>query len=104
MPDYRLNDVEADLRKECEQSGQMDLLNRFPKLPDVVGGETHILLGSQYRKHFPKHIFEMENGLTLQESVFNSPCGSRGVVTGPHPTFTAAGFEPNWVTHLGRGV
>ena len=90
MPDYRLNDVEADLRKECEQSGQMDLLNRFPKLPDVVGGETHILLGSQYRKYFPKHIFEMENGLTLQESVFNSPCGSRGVVTGPHPAFTAA--------------
>lgn len=32
----------------------------------------------------------MESGLTLQESVFNSPCGSRGVVTGPHPAFTIA--------------
>ena len=90
MPDYRLTDVEADLRKECEKSGTPDLLDRLPNLPEVVGGETHILLGSQYRRYFPKHVFEMESGLTLQESVFSSPCGSRGVVTGPHPAFTIA--------------
>lgn len=40
MPDYRLTDVEADLRNECVKSGTSDLLDRFPKLPEVVGGET----------------------------------------------------------------
>ena len=88
LPNFKLAQVEADLRRCCEEAGNMDLLRRFPKVFDSVGGDTHILLGSQYRRYFPKDIFETDTGLAVQQSVFKSPDGSRGVITGPHPVFS----------------
>ena len=36
----------------------------------------------------PKLVHEHESGLRIHKSVFQSPCGSRGVVEGPHPKFS----------------
>ena len=62
-------------------------LNILPKIPDEVGGETDILLGIRCRKYFQKLIFELKSGLGIFESVFQSPCGARGVLGGPHKGF-----------------
>ena len=63
-------------------------MDRLPKLPSVVGGETDILLGIRYAKYFPEKIYKLDNGLGIFKSVFRSPCGSRGIVGGPHEEFS----------------
>ena len=85
LPEYPLKDVESDLRKWCTDD---DSCRYLPKLSSKVGGETDILLGSKYLRYFPKLVFEHESGLRILKSMFKSPCGSRGVVEGPHPKFS----------------
>jgi len=63
-------------------------VDQLPRLPSNIGGETDILLGIKYDKYSPKTIFKFESGLSLSESVFRSPCGTRGVVGGPHREFS----------------
>ena len=60
----------------------------LPKLPEYVGGETDLMLGIKYLKYFPEFVFKLPTGLTIYESHFVSPDGSRGVVGGPHQVFT----------------
>ena len=59
-------------------------LVRLPKLPKSgVGGDTDILIDSKYNNmYFPKPIFKLETELEFFVSVFVSPCGSRGIVSG----------------------
>ena len=84
LPVYPLAEVESDLQKWSANGSIPDL----PKLSSKVGGDTDILIGSKYLRYFPKLIYEHESGLRVLESVFTSPCGSRGVVEGPHPSFS----------------
>ena len=58
------------------------------KLSTEVGGDTDIFQGSKYHRYFPKLVFEHGPGLRVHKSLFQSPCGSCGVVEGPHPSFT----------------
>ena len=88
FPLYKLSEVEKDIHKECKKIGGQDLVSRLPKIPKEVGGETDILIGIRYRKYFPKFIFELKSGLGILESVFQSPCGARGVLGGPHKEFS----------------
>ena len=85
LPIYPLGKVESDLRKWCTTD---DSCRYLPKLSSKVGGDTDILIGSKYLRYFPKLVYEHESGLRVLKSVFKSPCGSRGVVEGPHPSFT----------------
>ena len=85
IPIYPLEEVESDLRSWCTDENSCRYL---PKLSSKVGGETDILLGSKYLRYFPKLVYEHESGLRIHKSVFKSPCGSRGVVEGPHPKFS----------------
>ena len=85
LPVYPLGEVESDLKKWY--SGN-DSCRDLPKLSSKVGGDTDILIGSRYLRYFPKLVYEHESGLRVHESVFKSPCGSRGVVEGPHPSFS----------------
>ena len=62
-------------------------MDHLPKLPSTGGGDTDILIGIKYFKYFPKIIYEFESGLGIYESVFQSPCGSIGIVDGPHKEF-----------------
>ena len=87
FPTYGLNNVECEIRSECEKRNK-NLVPRLPKLPKTVGGDTDILLGSKYRKYLPKSAFKLDTGLEIFESVFVSPCGSRGIVSGPHKDFS----------------
>ena len=84
---YDLNTVEKDIRNKCKAT-RWNLLERLPKLPDSVGGNTDILIWTRYTKYFPKLIFETDTGLEILESVFTSSCGTRGVVGGPYQEFS----------------
>ena len=88
FPTYTLAEVETDIRSACESKGDKALLKKLPKVPSEVGGETDILLGIKYARYFPREIFRMESGLSICESAFRSPCGSTGVIGGPHPKFS----------------
>ena len=47
------------------------------------------MIGIKYLKYFPREVFYLPSGLTIFESVFLNPDGSREIVGGPHPVFTA---------------
>ena len=85
FPKYPLKEVQNDIAKGCSDK---KLVKTFPKLPESVGGEVDMLIGIKNIKWFPKLVFELDTGLGLYNSPFVSPCGSRGVVGGPHPKFT----------------
>ena len=88
FPLYYLDNVEKDLHSECMRVGGQELVDRLPKLPSKVGGETDLLVGIQYAKYFPKPIFKSESGLGIYESVFESSGKIRGVASGPHIEFS----------------
>ena len=69
FPTYDLGSVENEIRKNCKQQNQ-NLVHRLPN------------------RYFPKPIFKLETGLEIFVSVFVSPCGSHGVVSGPHKDFS----------------
>ena len=86
IPMYSLKDAEKDVHGEYKSQGGNP--SELPKLPSCVGGETDLMIGMQYLKYFPKEIFQLESGLTLYESKFKSHDGSRGIICGPHKSFT----------------
>ena len=83
---YDLTELGKDIRKKCYDIGNEDLVSKLPKLPRKVGGITDILIGIKYLKYFPKKVFQLESGLGIYESVFNTSDGYTGVVGGP-PNF-----------------
>ena len=62
--------------------------HELPRLPKYVGGETDLMIGIKYLKYFPEFVFSLPTGLSIYNSHFVSPDGSRGVVGGPHQVFT----------------
>ena len=46
------------------------------------------MIGSQYLKFYPEKVLELASGLTLYESMLVNSDGTRGVVCGPHRSFT----------------
>ena len=99
FPGYPLEEVENDLRAFAATKGNVTDL---PKLPTDVGGETDIMIGSQYLKYYPKSLLMLPNGLTLYESQFLSSDGSRGVVCGPHKSFSD--FHRRQGSHVSMGA
>lgn len=65
-----------------------DEAHRLPKLPSSVGGKIDMMIGIRYLKYHPHIIFQLHTGLTIYESVFQGSDGSRGVIGGPHPSFS----------------
>ena len=84
FPIYPLKDVENDIQQHCTSSGGT---NSLPKLPSVVGGEIHLMIGVKYLRYHPKPVHQLPSGLTLFQSSFCNPNGERGVVGGPHKVF-----------------
>ena len=64
-------------------------LNDIPQFPKKAGGETDIMIGIQYQKYFPVEVIRLPSGLTLYESKFVGEDGTRGIIAGPHASFTA---------------
>lgn len=82
FPTYPLSGVEKDIHAAYKEAGRNP--KKLPKLAESVGGDTHIMIGSLYKKHYPKELFRLVNGLSIYKSFFRNPDGSRGVVSGPH--------------------
>ena len=87
FPKYPLQVVEQDIIKEVGLTNK-SMLPNLPRLPNEVGGEVDIMIGKAYLKYFPIDLIRLESGLTLSQSMFESPDGSTGVVCGPHPEFS----------------
>ena len=85
FPIYPLKDVENDIQQHCTSSGGT---NSLPKLPSVVGGEIHLMIGVKYLRYHPKPVHQLPSGLKLFQSSFCSPNGERGIKGGPHKVFT----------------
>ena len=86
-----MTEAEIDLHGEYTIRGGDPV--KLPKVFSCVGGETDFMIGIQYLKYFPKEIFQLESGLTLYESKFKSLDGSRGIICGPHRSFTDANMK-----------
>ena len=84
FPFYPLQQVEKDIVNDYRRIGTKQL----PRLPAVVGGEVHLMIGVKYLRYHPKLVHQLQSGLTLYESVFDNADGGKGVVGGPHKLFT----------------
>ena len=88
FPKYPLGDVEKDIVVEAKVTNQT-VVSKLPRLPAEVGGKVDIMIGKAFLKDFPVEIFRLKSGLTIYESMFYNKDGTTGVVSGPHPRFTA---------------
>ena len=86
FPIFPLEKVAQDLEQDYARLGNDP--TTLPRLPESVGGETAIMIGSQYMKYFPDQVHRLPNGLTLYKSQFLSDDGTRGLVNGPHKSFS----------------
>jgi len=59
----------------------------LPILPQSVVGDVDFMVGIKYLRYHPKPIFQLPSGLTIYESIFKNPDGSRGVIGGTHHVF-----------------
>ena len=95
FPIYCLGEAEMDIWKSYVAAGGGQ---KLPTLPKRIGGEVDIMLGIQYYKYFPKEIFRTSSGLCIFESQFSDKDGSRGIIGGPHDSFTRVqNNTENWV-------
>ena len=79
--------VEEDVRTAYKISGGD--VNDLPRVPKFVGGEVDFLFGMKYNRHNPREVFRTISGLSIYESKFKNPDGSRGLIGGNHEVFTA---------------
>ena len=86
IPRYPLKEIEQDIKKVYELSGKDPC--ELPRLPEYVGCNTDLMIGSKYLKYHPIFKFQMPSGLRIYESCFVSSDGSRGVIGGPHGVIT----------------
>lgn len=86
MPPYPIREARKSI---CDayvaQGGDA---NDLPQVPVQVGGETDILLGTQYNWYQPRLLFILPTGLAIYKSVFLGVDGTRGCIGGSHEIFT----------------
>ena len=63
----------------------------LPQVPDEIGGaRVDVMIGIKYLSYFPELVFSLPSGLSIFESRFRTMCGRRGVLGGPHSSWTHA--------------
>ena len=87
FPIYPLHEIEKDIHQVYQNSGADP--TSLPRLPEFVGGDTHIMMGILYKKWYPVEVFRLPSGLSIYRSKFLNSDGTRGVVGGPHPIVAA---------------
>ena len=95
FPEIPLLAAEEDIKKDAVLA---KISKPLPKLPKSVGGDIDIMIGALYNRFIPNQVHKMENGLAIYESLFSGEDGSRGVLLGPHKSFTLPGDVSNHVT------
>ena len=83
LPKYQLGDIEKDIHAAYHSSGGE--VGELPRLPEFVGGDVDVMIGTKYNRYMPDQVFKMPSGLAIHKSAFNNVDGSRGVIGGPHP-------------------
>ena len=96
FPTYPLGEVQKDVH-EAYVAANGDVGN-LPVLPEKVGGATDLMIGVENLWLFPQEKLVLPNGLRICESMFANSDGSRGVVYGPHSSFSDV--HRNLGTHL----
>ena len=88
FPEYEFdNTIKEDIIEYCRRNRiDVDKISKFPK---KAGEETDIMIGIQYQKYFPVEVLRLPSRLTLYESKFVGKDGTQGIISGPHPSFTA---------------
>ena len=87
FPTYPLHEIGKDIHQAFRNSGADP--TSLPRLPEFVGGDTHIMIGILYQKWYPEEVFRLPSGLSIYRSKFLNSDGTRGIVGGPHPIVTA---------------
>ena len=68
----------------------------LPAVRECVGGaHVDLMIGIQYRKYFPKLLFELPCGLGIFKSSFKSADGVFGILGGPHKAWRRANNKSN---------
>ena len=88
LPIYQLNEAEKDINIQWNKLKNKGDVKKLPKLSKTVGGNTDIMIFGKYFRYFVPKVIKLKTGLTLFESAFRSHDGTRGVVGGPHKSFT----------------
>ena len=84
---YSLLEAYHDLCKEYGQGEGAAL----PQVPDEVGGaKVELMVGIKYLAFFPELVFSLPSGLAIFETKFRTKCGRRGVLGGPHRSWSHA--------------
>uniref|UniRef100_A0A7M5V7T8 Uncharacterized protein n=1 Tax=Clytia hemisphaerica TaxID=252671 RepID=A0A7M5V7T8_9CNID len=95
FPTFSLIEAHKDIDESYSKAGG---LKSLPKLPRLIGGDVHMMIGVKHLKYFPKHVYQMPSGLTILESLFTSSSGGRGVIAGPHPSFSCFNVSSNFTS------
>ena len=83
FPQYPLQGaVEEDIRTAYRLSGGD--VEDLPRFPQFVGGHVDFMWGMRYNHRMPDEKFRTITGLSIYESKFKNPDGSRGVIGGNH--------------------
>ena len=104
FPSYPLGVAEEEIREDCLKRNGRGFNRKIPKCPQIVGGETDIMIGITYNKYFPMEIHRMPTGLAIYESRFPGADGAKGIIAGPHPSFSLGNslfniFGQNYYSH-----
>ena len=68
MPTYDLNSTLEMIRQDCADDNEKQAKIKNIRVPKMVGGRIHMILGLKYQSIYPVPIHTMANGLTLFES------------------------------------
>ena len=80
MPRYSLARTLKQVQAEYKVNSKLQQLT----IPDVLGGEVDMILGSKYLKIYPEAIQVTPSGLTVSRSRLRSPGGTKAaVISGP---------------------
>ena len=86
FPEYPLDgSVIKDIHTAYTKTGGNP--STLPTLPPIIGGDVDFMVGIKYLRYHPQQVFQLPSGLTIYQSIFKSPDGSRGVIGGPHRIF-----------------
>ena len=86
FPVFPLDKLLEEVRLEAKQVKQSE--TGWPAINPECGGPTNIMIGQKYRRYYPVEVFRLPSGLSVLESKFAGPNGTRGVIGGPSKVVT----------------
>ena len=79
MPRFNLERTLNEVKQKYKQNSTLQKL----KIPEVLGGDIDMIIGSKYLKIYPDPVQVTPSGLTVSVSKLRAPGGRCAVITGP---------------------